>query len=179
MSTMEMHSTHAGPIPAGPIPSGPMNPPAGQPASVEAWQALVAPGDVFRHPREVLAHPFLSRPEKRAILASWASDACALENAPALRCLPGCRAEPVPVDAVIEALADLDREVPRGPGARPTQRPSPRRRPRTSWTFGWHPRPGRRSDDDDDPPPCPATVMPPPRPRISPDATARAFLVPA
>ncbi len=174
MSTMETSST-----PAGLIPAGPMNPPAGQPASVEAWQALVAPGDVFRHPREVLAHPFLSRPEKRAILASWASDACALENAPGLRCLTGCRAEPVPVDAVIEALVELDREVPRGPGARPTRRTSPRRRSRTSWTFSWYPRPGRRPDDDDDPPPCPATFMPVPRPRISPDATARALLVPS
>lgn len=93
--------------------SGPMNPAGTPAASFEAWQALVAPGDVFRHPREVLAHPLLSRADKRAILASWASDACALENAPALRCLTGCRAEPVPVDAVLAALGTLDRGRPR------------------------------------------------------------------
>ncbi len=168
---METHLTLPGLSHAGPI-----NPPAGQPASVEAWQALVAPGDVFRHPREVLTHPLLSRAEKRAILASWASDACALENAPGLRCLTGCRAEPVSVDSVIEALAELDRDAPRGSGPRPAQRPSPRRRPRKAWTIGW--RPGRR-DDDDDPPPCPATIMPLPRPRISPDAAARVLCVPA
>ena len=78
---------------------GPVNPPIGRSASFEAWQALVAPGDVFRHPREVLTHPQLTSGEKRAILASWASDACALENAPGLRCLTGCtenEPEPVP-----------------------------------------------------------------------------------
>ncbi|WP_192285993.1 hypothetical protein, partial [Methylorubrum zatmanii] len=99
--------------------SGPMNPAAMQPASFEAWQALVAPGDVFRHPREVLAHPQLSRADKHTILAAWASDACALENAPGLRCLTGCKAEPVSVDAVLAALAELDpapaREAPAPP----------------------------------------------------------------
>jgi molecular chaperone IbpA len=34
--------------------------------------ALLHPGTVFDHPREVLAHPSLSVSEKRAILASWA-----------------------------------------------------------------------------------------------------------
>lgn len=157
--------------------AGAIKPPAGRPASVEAWQALVAPGDVFRHPREVLAHPLLSRAEKRAILASWASDACALENAPGLRCLTGCRAEPVSVDAILEALAALDRDASRGFGSRPARRPPPRRRSRNAWTTGW--RPGRRNDDDDDPPPCPAAIMPAPRPRISPDAAARALCLPA
>ncbi|MFH6784354.1 MULTISPECIES: hypothetical protein [Methylobacterium] len=154
-----------------------MNPPAGPSASFEAWQALVAPGDVFRHPREVLSHPHLSRTEKRAILASWASDVCALENAPGLRCLTGCRAEPVSVDAVLGALAELDHDAPRIAGAGPTRRPSPRRRPRASWKPGWTLRPGRR-DDDDDPPPCPAAVMPAPRPR-TPPAAMPALCVPA
>src|SRR4051812_16832480 len=71
-----------------------------RPAAVEPWEAFIAPGDVFRHPREVLAYPGLSKAEKRAILASWASDARAVESCPALRCLPGCKAEPVPLDAV-------------------------------------------------------------------------------
>jgi len=151
VSTMETHPTHA----------GPMNPSAGRAASFEAWQARVAPGDVFRHPREVLAHPSLSRGEKRAILASWASDACAVENAPGLRCLSGCRAEPVSVDAVLAALARLDRQ---------TVAPRPKRAaPRGRSVLHRYVRP-RRRDDDDDPPPCPAVAMP--RPRVPPGAAA-------
>ncbi|WP_245524159.1 hypothetical protein [Methylobacterium nonmethylotrophicum] len=152
--------------------SGPMNPPAGHPAAFEAWQALVAPGDVFRHPREVVAHPHLSRAEKRAVLASWASDACALENAPGLRCLAGCRAEPVPVDAVLAALAQLDG----GAAGLPARREPPRRRPRGLAALRRSGRPGRR-DDDDDPPPCPAAAMPRPRPPAG--TGARALCMPA
>ncbi|WP_244936583.1 hypothetical protein [Methylobacterium currus] len=174
----ETHLTHAGLAHA-----GPMNPPAVQPASFDAWQALVAPGDVFRHPREVLTHPHLSRAEKRAILASWASDACALENAPGLRCLAGCRAEPVPIDAVLGALAELDHDAshhrpPRDAAAPATRRRSPRWRSRTLRNLRIFIRPGRR-DDDDDPPPCPAAAMPAPRPRTPPSAAARALCVPA
>ena len=77
-------------------------------SAVDPFEALVAPGDVFRHPREVLTYPALSPTEKRAVLASWASDACAVESCPALRCLPGCKAEPVPVDDVLAALLALD-----------------------------------------------------------------------
>ncbi len=146
--------------------SGPMNPPA----AFEAWQALVAPGDVFRHPREVLAHPHLSRAEKRAILASWASDACALEDAPGLRSLAGCRAEPVPVDAVLAALARLDGAAPPAPRREP-----PRKRPRGLTNLRRFVRP-RRRDDDDDPPPCPAAAMP--RPRTPPGDAALGMLVP-
>lgn len=162
MSTMETNLTH----------SGPMNPTGTQPASFEAWQALVAPGDVFRHPREVLAHPQLTLGEKRAILASWASDACALENAPGLRCLTGCRAEPVPVDAVLAALAQLDRET----FSLPARRDAPRKRPRGLTNLRRYVQPGRR-DDDDDPPPCPAVAMP--RPRTPPGITALAQPIPA
>ena len=48
---------------------------------------LVTPGLAFRHPNEVLDHPELSQAERRAILASWASDARALEGAHWMRCL--------------------------------------------------------------------------------------------
>lgn len=166
---MDTHSAH----------SGPMNPagnPAGTPAaSFEAWQSLVAPGDVFRHPREVLAHPLLSRADKRAILASWASDASALENAPALRCLAGCRAEPVPVDTVLAALGTLDRGPPSASTAHSGSPTWPRRPRRASNRHRFF-RPGRR-DDYDDPPPCPAAVMP--RPRTPPSAAALAVAIPA
>ena len=142
------------------------------PASFEAWQALVAPGDVFRHPREVLSHPMLSPVDKRAILASWASDACVLEGAPGMRCLVGSRAEPVSVDAVLAALGELDREVRRtGP---PAARAAPRRLRRLT-DLHRYVRP-RRRDDDDDPPPCPVGVMP--RPKTPPSA-AIAVAIPA
>jgi hypothetical protein len=163
MSTMETHLTRSGPVT-----SGPTNPPTMPPASFEAWQALVAPGDVFRHPREVLAHPQLTRAEKRAVLASWASDACALEGVPGLRCLPGARAEPVPVDAVLAALAQLDHDP-----ARPARSEPPRKRPRGFAALHRYVRPRRRDDDDDDPPPCPALAMP--RPRTPPGAAALAL----
>ena len=39
------------------------------------FQALLHPGTVFEHPKDVVAHPCLTLAEKRAILASWASDA--------------------------------------------------------------------------------------------------------
>ena len=39
----------------------------------------------FHHPSEVLANPDLTVAERRAILASWASDARAVEDAPQLR----------------------------------------------------------------------------------------------
>ncbi|WP_245930763.1 hypothetical protein [Methylobacterium radiodurans] len=151
---------------------GPMNPQGARPASFEAWQALVAPGDVFRQPREVLEHPQLTLGEKRAILASWASDACALENAPGLRCLSGCRAEPVPVDAVLAALARLDCAA----AAPPARREPPRRRLRGFSKLHRTLRP-RRRDDDDDPPPCPAAAMP--RPRTPPGPATLALCLPA
>lgn len=155
---------------AGPI--GAWNPDGAHPASFEAWQALVAPGDVFRHPREVLAHPGLSQADKRAVLASWASDACVIEGAPGLRCLVGSRAEPVSIDAVLAALGELDREASRaGP---PAPRALPRRRRRLTALHRFM-RP-RRRDDDDDPPPCPVAVMP--RPKTPPSA-ALAAAIPA
>ena len=42
----------------------------------------------FAHPRDVVHDPDLTVNEKRAILASRASDACAVEAAPTLRCAP-------------------------------------------------------------------------------------------
>jgi len=62
----------------------------------------------FRHPCDVVHHPQLEPEVKRAILASWASDACAVEGAPALRRPPEL-ARPVPFDDVMDALRDLDR----------------------------------------------------------------------
>ena len=99
-----------------------------RPSIVDAFEAFVAPGDVFRHPREVLTYPGLTTAEKRVILASWASDARAVESCPTLRCLPGCRAEPVPLNAVLAALQSLDE------GA--IDRPAVRGEPRLPFTVG-------------------------------------------
>jgi hypothetical protein len=96
--------------------------------SVDPFDAVVAPGDVFRHPREVLTYPGLTTAEKRIILASWASDARAVESCPTLRCLPGCGAEPVPLDAVLAALQVLDEW--------PIDRPEARGEPRLPFTVG-------------------------------------------
>ena len=87
----------------GPLASATLRPAAGDP-----FEASVAPGDVFRRPRDVLTYPGLSLAEKHAVLASWASDARAVESCPTLRCLPGCRAEPVPLHEVFAALQALD-----------------------------------------------------------------------
>ncbi|MGX5774427.1 hypothetical protein [Methylorubrum zatmanii] len=99
-----------------------------QPSAVDAFEVFVAPGDVFRHPREVLTYPGLTKAEKRVILASWASDARAVESCPTLRCLPGCRAEPVPLDAILAALQALDEG--------PIDHPAARGEPRLPFAFG-------------------------------------------
>lgn len=70
--------------------------------------ALLHPASAFLHPDQVVGDPDLTLNEKRAILASWASDACAVEAAPALRQNPGGRA--VPFDDIMEALRTLDRQ---------------------------------------------------------------------
>ncbi|GJD69515.1 hypothetical protein [Methylobacterium gnaphalii] len=103
----------------GPVAAATLKAPA-----VDAFAAFFAPGDVFRYPREVLAYPSLSRAEKRAILASWLSDARAVESCPSLRCLPGSRAEPVPLHEVLAALQALDGDGTAGPtGETPARSP--------------------------------------------------------
>ena len=69
---------------------------------------LLHPASAFAHPRDVLEDPDLTTNEKRAILAAWASDACAVEAVPALRQWPKGRA-PVAVDEIFDALRDLDK----------------------------------------------------------------------
>jgi hypothetical protein len=48
----------------------------------------------FAHPSEVVNDPDLTLSEKRAILASWASDACAVEGCPGLAAAAGQSADP-------------------------------------------------------------------------------------
>jgi hypothetical protein len=64
-----------------------------------------------------VSDPDLSLNEKRAILASWASDACAIEAAPALRKTPTGRI--VPFDEIMDAMRALDREFLAAQSTRP------------------------------------------------------------
>ena len=72
--------------------------------------SLLHPAQAFRHPSDVVVDPDLTLNEKRAILASWASDACAIEAAPALR--KGLTGEAVCFDDIMDALRTLDRQSP-------------------------------------------------------------------
>lgn len=69
--------------------------------------ALEAETLPFSDPQEILAHPALEIGDKRAILASWASDACAVENLPNWRRLPETGAL-VALDDILDALQVLD-----------------------------------------------------------------------
>ena len=70
---------------------------------------LLHPARAFGHPAEVVNDPDLTLNEKRAILASWASDACAMEAAPEFRSTP--RGNPVRFDDIMDALRTLDKQV--------------------------------------------------------------------
>ena len=69
---------------------------------------LLHPANAFARPADVVNDPDLTLSEKRAILASWASDACAVEAVPALRKPPG--SAPVRFDDIMDALRELDRQ---------------------------------------------------------------------
>ena len=70
--------------------------------------ALLHPAQAFEHPLNVVQDADLTLNEKRAILAAWASDACAVEAVPALRQAPG-GSRAVPIDDILDALRVLDK----------------------------------------------------------------------
>jgi hypothetical protein len=122
---------------------------------------LVAP-DRSGHPDDIVDDPRLTVQEKRAVLASWASDANAVPHLPALRQLPD--GSIIKVDAIMRALKVLDgltdpRPVSGGRGLL-WKKPFNRRR---SWEWRTWSRNRRGPDNDDDPPPCPAYAARPPR----------------
>jgi hypothetical protein len=82
--------------------------------------AILHPGSVFDHPRDVLGDTTLSRAEKRAILASWASDAAAVTSCPSLRAIPGAKTM-VSIDEILEALSSLDHSPRNPPGGKPAR----------------------------------------------------------
>ena len=75
-------------------------------AALERW---LRPAVGFDHPIDVLKDPLLDPDQKRAVLASWASDASSVRDEPHLRWLLGTP-EPVPLTDIKEALARLDGE---------------------------------------------------------------------
>lgn len=69
--------------------------------------SLLNPAEHFSSPTRVLEAPTLSQQEKRAILASWASDQYAVESVPTLRELPGSHAL-ISLQDILAALKQLD-----------------------------------------------------------------------
>jgi len=68
--------------------------------------ALAHPACLFRHPEEVVHHPWFTNQEKRIVLLSWVRDELVAEQL-------ACKAAPeldliACTDAVIEALAHCD-----------------------------------------------------------------------
>lgn len=74
-----------------------------------ALERCLRPGVGFSHPRDVLKDPLLDDAEKRRVLASWASDASAVQDEPTMRWLLGTP-EPVRLSEIREALDRLDRQ---------------------------------------------------------------------
>jgi hypothetical protein len=116
--------------------------------------ALLHPAQAFAEPMDVVNDPDLTLSEKRAILAAWASDSCAVEAVPALRCAPGHA--PVEFDDLMDALRLLDRQatqfgkpIPHRPRPRavfPGRRPTARRARLPSRARGPHEQ-GDRGED--------------------------------
>lgn len=104
---------------------------------------LLHPAKAFARPLDVVRDADLTLNEKRAILASWASDACAIEATPELRATPG-ESTPVRFDDIIDALRTLDRQ------ASEQYKPPPHyRRVLDLRTSGW--RKGRPTGSANDP----------------------------
>jgi hypothetical protein len=130
-------------------------------------EPLLSVTAALMHPDDVMSNLQLTRAQKRELLASWASDARAVRDLPALRQLDNGAI--VRVDDVLRALRALDDDDVRiGRHAPAWIRPlvqRQRRRP-VSWPkIALRRR--SRDDDDDDPPPCPAIIARPPRSPLS------------
>lgn len=119
---------------------------------------------IFQRPEEVLSDPKMSCAEKRALLASWASDAHAVPGAPSMRQLED--GSLVKVDEILQALKALDAGNDLGPASKRApglRRRPPQRRSRSTFRNWTRIVPRRRRDDDDDPPPCPVSAAIRPR----------------
>ena len=80
---------------------------AHSPATNRDMTALLHPADAFGHPMDIVEDSDLTAYEKRAILSSWAADACAAKEISEMsRSLPAA----VSFDDVLNALRVLDSE---------------------------------------------------------------------
>ncbi len=138
--------------------------------SMSEVTAVERPEAGWKRPDDVLNHPTMQAGEKRAVLASWVSDAHGIPDRPALRKLDNGAV--VALDDILRALKCLDDDedgvtTP----ARVSPRPDPLDRRRRAAMVGQFARTARRHrrDDDDEPPPCPA-VAGRPVARVSTDA---------
>jgi hypothetical protein len=104
-----------------------MRPTTGHDDNIFDLNSLLHPGTAFDHPRDVVSDPRFSFAEKRAILASWASDASAIASCPSLRAPEGLKA-PVSIDDILEALYALDDGPRHPPGGKPMRLRSVERR---------------------------------------------------
>ncbi len=91
-----------------------------------ALERGVRPAVGFQNPDDVVKDPHLTLQDKREILASWASDASAVQDEPRLRWLLGT-VEPVPLDDIRAAMDRLEAMERRR--ERPARRAGPAPRP--------------------------------------------------
>lgn len=115
---------------------------------------------------EVMNDRQLTPIEKRSILASWASDAHAVADMPALRGLDDGRV--LNIDDILDALKLIDgNDQPTSQIRAVSHRRPPFQRGEPRIGKRWLSRIARRKNsDDDDPPPCPAAVAVPARPSL-------------
>ena len=135
------------------------------PSLFQSTRSSVVPygAAIYTHPSDVTSNPKLTTAEKRAILASWISDARAVENSPFLRRLDSGAV--VEVDSILQALVLLDELAPERREDGKWLHPSGRRRSLLSrWVKRVSPSKGS-NDNDDDPPPAPAGLGIPFRPK--------------
>jgi hypothetical protein len=128
-------------------------------------EPLLSVTAALMHPDDVMSNLQLTLAQKRGILASWASDARAIHDMPALRQLDNGAI--VRVDDVLRALSALDDNVRFGQRTSGLLRSLVQRQRRP---VSWPKIALRRwssDDDDNDPPPCPAVIARSPRSPLS------------
>ncbi len=81
-----------------------------------AFENLLHPARAFARPTDIVSDPDLTLNEKRAILASWASDASAADANPLLRRSDGGMT--ASWDDIMAALKELDLEAAKSPATR-------------------------------------------------------------
>src|SRR5262249_47046447 len=81
--------------------------------------ALLHPSGAFAHPMDVVSDPDLTLSEMRAILSSWAAEACGMDDAQGA---PRARSRwAVAFDDIVDALHEVDRRAAAAERPRPPQ----------------------------------------------------------